>query len=116
MCPSLRTLKRTKNGVLTFCNQSKLFQLVFNNLCFEFYEWELDAFRKHISELDPDYWEKVISYAPTPRKIPISVGNKCFVILMNAQEVLELKMLLGLNKNKIAFLNPWEINYRYIEN
>ena len=44
MCPSIKILNQSKNGILTFCNQSKLFQLVYNNLCFEFYEWELEAF------------------------------------------------------------------------
>lgn len=116
MCPSLRTLNRTKNGILTFCNDSKLFQLVFNNLCFEFYEWELNSFKDHIVRLDPEYWEKAIPFAPTARKIPISVGNKCFVILVNTQEILELRTLLQIEHKSLGLITAKDIDYRYIEN
>ncbi|MCL6265253.1 DUF6686 family protein [Flagellimonas myxillae] len=116
MCPSIKVLQQSKNGILTFCNHSKLFQLVFNNLCFEFYEWELEAFRKHLCELDVNYWEKTIAYAPTHRKVPISVGNKCFVILLDGREVDELKGLLKIKKQGLKFLAAKDIAYKFIEN
>lgn len=116
MCPSIKILNQSKNGILTFCNQSKLFQLVYNNLCFEFYEWELEAFSDHLKSLDLDYWEKVMPFAPTSRKIPISVGNKCFVILVDKNEILELKGLLKITSNSLKFLSAKDINYRFIEN
>lgn len=116
MCPSVKLLKQSKNGVLTFCNESKLFQLVYNNLCFEFYEWELEAFKAHIAELDLEYWEKTLSSTLSPRKIPISVGNKYLVILVSRQEVYELKQLLTLEINTLQFLSAKDIDYKYIEN
>ncbi len=116
MCPSIRILNRTKNGTLTFCNDSKLFQLVFNNLCFEFYEWELDAFRTYVAGLNVDYWEQTVSFTLSQRKIPISVGNKHFVILVSKQEVYEIRALLHLEKNKLRFLTSADIDYRIIEN
>ncbi|MCL6272728.1 hypothetical protein M3P19_01845 [Muricauda sp. 2012CJ35-5] len=116
MCPSIKVLNQSKNGILTFCNHNKLFQLVFNNLCFEFYEWELEAFKRHLFELNLDYWENAMSYAPTHRKIPISVGNKCFVILVNQEEISELQRLLKINKQNVRLITFKDINYRMIEN
>jgi len=94
MCTSLKTLSNTKNGALTFCTNSKLFQLVFNNLCFEFYEWELESFKEHLKTLDINYWEKQAICAIHTRKIPISIGHKCFIILVNREEISEIKQLL----------------------
>lgn len=116
MCAKTTILKQTKNGVLSFCNRSKLFQLVFNNLCFEFYEWELDAFKAHIAELNTDYWEHTLSHSLHQRKIPISVNNKFFVILVNKREVNELRQLMTLHGRSVELLDIKDINYHYIEN
>jgi hypothetical protein len=116
MCPSSKILNQSKNGILTFCNESKLFQMVFNNLCFEFYEWELESFKSHLSELDLEYWEKTFKKSLHQRKIPISVGNKCFIILVNRQEISEIKSLLNIQKNPIKFLKLKDIDYTLLEN
>lgn len=116
MCPSIKILNQSKNGVLTFCNESKLFQMIFNNLCFEFYEWELEAFKLHVSQLDLEYWEKTFMSSLHQRKIPISIGNKHFIILVNRQEVCEIKNLLNIHKNPIPLLKSKDIDYTSIEN
>nr|WP_299384399.1 DUF6686 family protein [Allomuricauda sp.] len=116
MYPSLKVLNQSKNGILTFCNQSKLFQLVYNNLCFEFYEWELEAFDKHLTSLDMEYWNRAMPYAPTSRKTPISVGNKCFVILVNKAEVKEIKSLLQTQSPTVELISTKDIDYSFIEN
>ncbi|MEO9513887.1 MAG: DUF6686 family protein [Flavobacteriaceae bacterium] len=116
MCSHTTILKQTKNGMLSFCNQNKLFQLVFNNLCFEFYEWELDAFKAHIAELDADYWEETLSHSIHQRKIPISVNNKFFVILVNKREVDELRKLMNVSSRRVQLIHVKDINYYYIEN
>lgn len=116
MCPSSRILNQSKNGILTFCNDRKLFQMIFNNLCFEFYEWELEAFKSHISELDLEYWEKTLMSSLHQRKIPISVGNKHFIILVNRQEISEIKNLLSIHKNPLELLELKDIDYTSIEN
>lgn len=116
MCHPLEILNQTKNGLFTFCNHSKLFQLVFNNLCFEFYEWELENFKKYLVTLDVTYWEKDLLPSINQRKIPISVGNKYFVILVNKQEILEIKNLLAIELPQIRLLKHEDINYQFIEN
>ncbi|SNZ00259.1 DUF6686 family protein [Flagellimonas pacifica] len=116
MCKSLKILSQTKNGMLTFCNSSKLFQLVFNNLCFELYEWELEAFKSYIAQLDVSYWEKEFKNWIHERKIPISVGEKHFIILVSKSEIHEIKRLLTLQLNQVELLSYSDINYRFIEN
>lgn len=116
MCRSLNTLSRSKNGILTFCNHSKLFQLIFNNLCFELYEWELEALKEYIGQLDIAYWESHLKNWAHQRKIPISVGKKHFIILVNREEVHEIMNLLSYEKTEIELLDYQDIDYQFIEN
>ncbi|MGW9686940.1 DUF6686 family protein [Flagellimonas sp. 2504JD1-5] len=116
MCESQKILNQTKNGTLSFCNNSKLFQLVFNNLCFELYEWELDSFKSYISQLDISYWENEFKNWIHERKIPISVGQKHFIIIVSKREILEIKRLLSFNLKRVEFLEYDDINYTFIEN
>ncbi|MDC6362720.1 MULTISPECIES: DUF6686 family protein [Flavobacteriaceae] len=116
MCESLIILDQSKNGILTFCNRSKLFQLIFNNLCFELYEWELDAFKEYIHQLDASYWEKQLKHWSQQRKIPISVGKKHFIVLVNKEELMEIKQLLRYEKLQPELIGYHDIDYTFIEN
>jgi hypothetical protein len=116
MCKSLNIISQSKNGTVTFCNRSKLFQLIFNNLCFELYEWELEALKSYIEELDIAYWESQLKHWSQQRKIPISVGKKHFIILVNREEVAEILNLLSFEQSSIKFLKSKDIAYQFIEN
>ncbi|MEM9362815.1 MAG: DUF6686 family protein [Bacteroidota bacterium] len=116
MCTALRFLNQTKNGCFTFCDKSKLFQITFNNLCFEFYEWELENFKSHILSLTETEWDSSHPNTINSRKIPISVGNKYFIILVSEEELFELNSLLNLETKEIPVLQVKDINYRFIEN
>lgn len=116
MCPSLRLLNTTRNGKLTFCNSSKLFQIIFNNLCFEFFEWELDSFVSYLEQLRKSTDYKLLRDIHGTRSIPISVGNKYFVILVSPEELNELLSLVSKTPSEPEFLKAKEINYRILEN
>ena len=116
MCSALKFLNQTKNGSFTFCNSSKLFQITFNNLCFEFYEWELENFKTYLSALSESTWDSSDMNTFDSRKIPISVGNKYFIILVSEEELVELHTLLNMETQRISILHAKDINYRFIEN
>lgn len=116
MCNSQKILSRSKNGVLSFCNRSKLFRLVYNNLCFELYEWELEALREYIDQLDIAYWESRLKDWGHRRKIPISVGKGHFIILLDREEVWEVSALLSPKVDNCRLLGSGDINYSFLEN
>ena len=116
MCKFLNVMGRSKNGVLTFCNRTKLFQLIYNNLCFELYECELVALKEYIEQLDIPYWENQLKNWGQQRKIPISVGKTHFIILVDKEEIVELLSLLRFEKQKAKLLSHDEIDYQFIEN
>ncbi len=116
MCTALKFINQSKNGYVTFCENSKLFQIMFNNLCFEFYEWELENFKSYISLLFDTKWNSPHTDAFTSRKIPISVGNKYFIILVSKEELFELINLLQISTESVLFLHAKDIDYRFIEN
>lgn len=115
MCPSQSVLNRTKNGTLSFSHHSKLFHFAFNNLCFELYEWELEKFVAYLNQLDVRYWETELSDSLHQRKIPIPVNTNHFIILINKQELEELKQLLT-QKRTFQWLNAADIDYTFSEN
>jgi len=102
--------------MLTFCTSSQLFQLVYNNLCFELYEWELKIFEEHLDTLDISYWEQQLQCTLHQKKIPISVGTKHFIILLAKQELLELQQLVQGKKQPARLLNFSDINYEFTAN
>lgn len=115
MCPSQSILNRTKNGTLSFCHDSKLFHFAFNNLCFELYEWELEKFVAYLNQLDVGYWETELSDSLYQRKIPIPTNTNHLMILINAQELDELKRLLT-QKKTFQWLCTADIDYAFTEN
>ncbi|RNC89505.1 MAG: hypothetical protein ED555_08485 [Allomuricauda sp.] len=116
MCPSAQTVSQTKNGILTYCDHSKLFQLVYNNLCFELYDWELIAFKEYVFDIDPDYWEVQLKETMHNKRIPISIGTKHCIVVVNREELLELKQLLREKKKHTHLLSSQEIAYRHLQN
>jgi hypothetical protein len=116
MCPTRKIIHQSKNGILTYCRRSNLFQLVFNNLCFELYEWELDTLEKHLKTLDVAYWKEQFKGEIHQRKIPLSVGTKHFIILLSRSELAELKSLLNKSTTATTLLNAEDIGYNFIAN
>jgi len=116
MCTSRKIINRSKNGIMTYCNNSKLFQLLFNNLCFELFEWELETLKEHILSIDIAYWEDRLQCAASNRRIPISVGVKHFIILINKRELKELKNLLDNKPKEVSLLHLKDIEYNGLLN
>ncbi len=61
-------------------------------------------------------WDSPHEDTLNARKIPISIGNKCFIILVSPVELFELNALLDVENKKIPLLDFEDIDYRIIEN
>ncbi|MES2574418.1 MAG: DUF6686 family protein [Bacteroidota bacterium] len=114
MC-NLKILNRTSNGILLFCQHRDMYQLLFNNLIFDFNSVELTSFTNYLDQLDADYWENEYQNSIYEKRIPIPSLQSNFLIMLNSKELEELRFLVdGINKYKI--LKPAEINYHVILN
>ncbi|MEM6892275.1 MAG: DUF6686 family protein [Bacteroidota bacterium] len=111
MYPKVEVLGYSKSGEFSFCNHSKLFQLRFNNLCFEFYEWELANFKRYLASLLKDFKQNCIQDTNGRTKIPLSVGNKYFIILLTHKELVEMCGLLNYKHSTPRLINAKDIDY-----
>ncbi len=114
MC-NFKTLNKTTNGVLFFCPKNRTFNLSFNNLTFNFNNKELFEFIAFIEKIDCDYWEKEYKNSVYPKRIPVPTQQSNFIILLNRQEVEELRFLLNFEKTG-EFLKLHQIQYTLILN
>lgn len=110
-----KILNRTSNGILLFCQHRDMYQLLFNNLIFDFSNLELTSFTNYLHQLDVDFWENEYQNSIYEKRIPIPSLQTNFLIMLNSKELEELRFLVdGANTNKI--LRPSEINYHVILN
>ncbi len=114
MC-NLKILNRTSNGILLFCEHRAMYQLLFNNLIFDFSSIEMTSFTNYLDQLDGDYWENEYRNSIYEKRIPIPSLQSNFLIMLNSKELEELRFLVdGINQYKI--LKPAEINYHVFLN
>lgn len=110
-----KILNRTSNGILLFCQHREMYQLLFNNLIFDFNSVEMTSFTNYLDQIDVDYWETEYQNSIYEKKIPIPSLQSNFLIMLNSKELEKLCFLVdGINKYK--FLRPTEINYYVILN
>lgn len=114
MC-NFKTLNKTTNGILLFCPKNRTFNLSFRNLTFNFNNKELYDFIAFIGKIDCDYWENEYKNSVYPKRIPIPTVQTNFIILLDRQEVEELRFLLDFEKNN-DYLKLEQIQYTLILN
>lgn len=68
-----------------------------------------------MEEIDCDYWEEEYKNSIYEKRIPLPTSQKNFIILMDKNDVQELRILLNFD-NKKQLLNYKEINYKLIFN
>ena len=114
MC-NLKILNRTSNGILMHCEHRDMYQLLFNNLTFDFSSIEMTSFSNYLDQIDIDYWEREYKHSIYEKKIPIPTLQSNFIILLNRKEVEELRYLVDCI-SEFRILKPVEINYQIISN
>src|SRR6187402_2608106 len=113
MCNQI--LNRISNGILMYCHHRDMYQLLFNNLTFDFSGTEMTSFTNYLDQIDIDYWEREYKNSIYDKKIPIPTLQSNFIILLNRKEVQELRFLVDcISEYKI--LKPVEINYLIFSN
>lgn len=113
MCNQI--LNRTSNGILLYCHHRDMYQLLFNNLTFDFSGIEMTSFTNYLDQIDIDYWEKEYKNSIYEKKIPIPTLQSNFIILLNRKELEELRCLVDCT-SEYKILKPVEINYLIISN
>ncbi len=117
MCQAIKIISKVKNGEITRCNACKMYHLSFYNIYFEFNEKQLIKFRKHISKINPDNWEKSYSNLRGKRKIPIQTLHQNLYLIFNREELNELKSLLSIETDfKQQLIDLDDIDYKLVLN
>ncbi|KGL63207.1 DUF6686 family protein [Polaribacter sp. Hel1_85] len=117
MCQKSKIISRVKNGELSICNGCKNYNLVFNNIFFQFDRNQLNTFKEYITKIDIDYWLDYSSNTTQRRKIPVPTFHQNLVLVFDIYEIEELKILLGIHKSKSKdILLTADIDYTLILN
>jgi hypothetical protein len=103
MCNQVKTISKNCNGQLTFCEDCKVYKLIFNNIFLEFKEKELKSFKSYVATIDGIVMK---------RKIPIGTMQNNLSMVFNKQEIASLKSLLSIAEKKTnLMLSVLDIDY-----
>ena len=115
MC-QIKLLNRTTDGILIYCNRSKTFQMLFKNINFNLTRLELNSLTKYCNEIDEKYWEWEMKNSIYPKKIPLPTTQENLMILLDVNDLLEIRELLNISENENHFISFREINYAILQN
>ena len=117
MCHNINIINQTKSGIVVGCSDCKNYQVLFKNLNFNFSKKEYNSFIKYLSSIDGEVWEEEYRNSIYGKKIPIPTAQQNLMILLNFQELNELKQLLiNNNINIIKSVTLNDIDYKMIFN
>ncbi|MDN3618977.1 hypothetical protein QWY81_05830 [Polaribacter undariae] len=117
MCQKSRIISSVKNGEISICENCKNYNLVFNNIFFQFDKEQLNKFREYVAEIDVNYWLDYSANTTQKRKIPVPTFHQNLVLVFDSYEIEELKILLGINTaNRSKMITTADIDYSLILN
>ncbi len=90
----------TRNGKVFRCSSCNQIHIEYKNLNFNFSNAEYDFFANYFLKLDGDLWEERNKDTHYSRKIIVPVSHKNLNIILNKEELEELKILLGDKRKK----------------
>lgn len=116
-CRKSRLLNASPNGSLFYNEENRMVLLEFKNICFDFYEDEYLSFVQYICGLEGEEIERKYRNSIHRRKIPVPVGHACMTLLLNSEELSELKFLFTAQSRPALLKKPSrEIQYQMIYN
>ena len=117
MCHNITIVNQTKSGIVVGCNDCRNYQVLFKNLNFNFSKKEYNSFIKYLTSIDGELWEEQYRNSIYGKKIPIPTAQQNLLILLNIQELEELKrLLIDNNTDIIKCVSLGEIDYKMIFN
>ena len=117
MCQKSKIISSVKNGELSVCKNCKNYNLVFNNIFFQFDKEQLNKFKQYVAEIDVNYWLDYSASTTQRRKIPVPTFHQNLVLVFDTYEIEELKVLLGIHSNnKDKIITTSDIDYSLILN
>lgn len=117
MCSQLNIISKTKNGIVFLCKDCDKYRVQFNNLDFSFNDQEYFCFSEYISGIDLGHFEHHFNDELHGKKIPIPIGHKNLVLVLNSNELKELQMLFSHTKTQnYTLISLNKINYKLFMN
>ncbi len=96
-----KTISRTENGHVFLCPACNMIHFEYKNLNYNFNdEAEYLQFVNYFLKLDGEHWEEVNEGIYFKRKIIVPGGHPSFNMLLNNEELIELKDLFKGNDRK----------------
>lgn len=111
MC-NINHLKRTKDGILLFCDHSEKYLLLFKNINLNLTLEELKKFSEYIVSIDEYYWEHEYRNSIFDKHIPIPSIQENLMLLLDLNDLFELRELLNYKSKLIKFMSFREIDYK----
>jgi len=90
-------MNQTLHGRIFKCDQCDRFHIEFKNLNFNFTKEQLESFVDYLVQVDGEWCEQQNQRLAFRRKIVLPIGHDYFNVLLNADELQELKQLLNFN-------------------
>lgn len=81
VCNKLQILNKSVHGILVYCQRSKLYHLLFNNLNFNFTEREFESFYNYLEDTDISFWEEEYKHSIYDKRIPVPTLQSNLIIL-----------------------------------
>ena len=111
----VKIICKSKNGQVFKCSTCKLIHFEYKNLNFNFTNEEYIHFSNYFLNLDGAQWELKNANCFFKRKIFVPAGRNNFNIILNNNELLELKALFS--NTEINFNLPLNMfNYTFSNN
>ena len=105
-----KVISQTENGQVFRCPTCRLIHFEYKNLNFNFTKNEYQHFANYFLKLKGEFWEIKNGNTYFKRKIFIPAGKNNFNIVLNNEELIELKELFSKQNKKseipLHLLNP----------
>ena len=113
MCKKLNILGKNNFGELIYCSSNDIYHLVFKNFHFILNPKQMVSLKKHILELDIEYWEEKFYGTNVSRKIPIPTYQNNLILIFNKLEFIALRELFYKKSKTLRFISIDEIEYEF---